>query len=74
MTPSDLSAEESLTLLNILIPRAESRHLEYKRVSGKMVGKALETLCAFANTDGGMLVLGVVDLKDYQGQARLFGI
>ena len=38
-----------------------------------MVGKALETICGFANADGGMLVLGVADLKEHQGRARLFG-
>jgi len=59
--------------LKSLLAQAESRHLEFKRVSGKMVGKALETVCAFANADGGTLVLGVADLKEYQGTARLFG-
>ncbi|NCU67952.1 ATP-binding protein, partial [Acidovorax sp. 210-6] len=53
---------------------SESRHLEFKRVSGKMVGKALETVCALANTDGGTLVLGVADLKEFKGDARLFGV
>lgn len=52
----------------------ETRHLEFKRVSGKMVGKALETVCAFANADGGLLVLGLADLKDFKGPARLFGV
>ncbi len=52
----------------------ETRQLEFKRVSGKMVGKALETVCAFANADGGQLVLGLADLKDHKGQARLFGV
>ena len=52
----------------------ESRVLENKRVSGKMVGKALETVCAFANTDGGWLVLGVEDSKKAKGTDRLYGI
>jgi predicted HTH transcriptional regulator len=47
--------------LKSLLTQAESRHLEFKRVSGKMVGKALETICAFANTEGGTLVLGIGD-------------
>lgn len=57
-----------------LIGSGESRQREFKRVSGKMVGKALETVCAMANTDGGMLVLGVADLKEFKGSARLFGV
>ena len=46
-------------LLDWVLPNRESDSLETKRVSGKMVGKALETVCAFANTNGGWLVLGV---------------
>ena len=56
------------------LPADETRLLEFKRVSGKMVGKALETIGAFANTDGGLLVLGLAELKDYKGLARLFGL
>jgi ATP-dependent DNA helicase RecG len=41
--------------------RPESDRFETKRVSGKMVGKALETICALANAQGGVLVLGVED-------------
>lgn len=52
----------------------ETRQLEFKRVSGKMVGKALETLCGFANTDGGLLVLGLADLKEHKGRSRIFGV
>jgi len=62
------------SLVGTLLPRGESRRLEFKRVSGKMVGKALETVCAFANTQGGTLVLGMADLKEHQGPARLFGV
>lgn len=56
------------------LPADEARHLEFKRVSGKMVGKALETVCAFANADGGLLVLGLADLKEHKGTARVFGV
>jgi ATP-dependent DNA helicase RecG len=41
-----------------ILAQAESRTLEFKRVSGRMVSKALETICAMANTEGGVLVLG----------------
>lgn len=70
----DETPELSATLIKLLVGMAESRHREFKRVSGKMVGKALEAVCSFANTEGGMLVLGVADLKDHQGASRLFGV
>jgi len=74
MQIQDLPTNSAATLLQELISGRETRQLEFKRVSGKMVGKALETVCALANADGGTLVLGVADLKDFRGQARLFGI
>lgn len=69
----DESDITSSALVAMLINVGETRTREYKRVSGKMVGKALETVCGFANADGGVLVLGVADLKEHQGKARLFG-
>jgi hypothetical protein len=38
----ELSPQESAALLAQILARTESRHLEFKRVSGKMVNKALE--------------------------------
>jgi len=70
----DLSAAQAATLVAKLLASPESRSLDFKRVSGKMVQKALETICAFANTQGGTLVLGIADLKEFQGTARLFGV
>lgn len=70
----EVSTKESPALLQLLISRTETRHLEFKRVSGKMVHKALETLCAFANTDGGVLVLGLADVREFQGTSRIFGV
>lgn len=67
----DLSPTDSLTLLTQILGLPESRHLEFKRVSGKMVNKALETICAFANSEGGHLVLGIADPKEFQGEERL---
>ena len=52
----------------------ETVRFESKRVSGKMVHKAIETIVAFANTEGGHLVLGMEDFKKAQGDDRLFGI
>ena len=39
-----------------------------------MVGKALEAICAFANTGGGTLALGVEDAAKAHGADRLLGI
>lgn len=60
--------------LNWVLPQPESSRLETKRVSGKMVGKALETVCAFANTEGGWLVLGLEDAAKATGTARCIGV
>jgi len=70
----DEPIKTAAALAKMLIGLGETRHREFKRVSGKMVGKALETVCALANTDGGVLVLGVADLKEFKGPARLFGM
>lgn len=45
MNLSMTSAIDSATLIQQLIGLGETRQLEFKRVSGKMVGKALETVC-----------------------------
>lgn len=74
MVIRDESPDTAAKLIETLIHRGESTRLEFKRVSGKMVGKALETVCAFANAEGGMLVLGIADVGDFQGSARLFGL
>ena len=70
----EVSEREAAALVRVLVARNENRFLEFKRVSGKMVHKAIETICAFANADGGNLVLGLADIKEFQGQARLFGV
>ena len=51
----DLTEEQAEPRIKVLLTSSESRTLDFKRASGKMVGKALETLCAFANTEGGIL-------------------
>ena len=48
------------------IEAGEDRHTEFKRGLGDLsaVGKAM---CAFANTDGGLIVLGVEDSRRIVG-------
>lgn len=43
------------TLIASLLVQPETARFEAKRLSGKMVGKTLETIRAFANTAGGTL-------------------
>lgn len=61
-------------LLDAVLSGQETLQLETKRVSGKMVGKALQTICAFANSHGGWLMLGVEDFDKATGRDRLHGI
>jgi len=70
----DEPPEKAASLVSILIGVGETRRLEYKRVSGKMVGKALETVCGLANAEGGTLVLGGAAVKENKGPARIFGV
>ena len=64
-------------LLGDLLRRPEGKLLEFKRISGKQA-RMYETICAFANTEGGMLLIGIGDAKAmHSGDApaqRLFGI
>ncbi|HEY8709866.1 MAG TPA: hypothetical protein VIM34_17945 [Burkholderiaceae bacterium] len=57
----DESAVQAAPLVQLLIGLVESRRLEFKRVSGKMVGKALETVCGLANAEGGVLPATLLD-------------
>lgn len=55
-----------MNALTDLLARPESRTLDFKRQEVKLP-KALKTLVAFANTAGGILVLGVADDKTVLG-------
>ena len=70
----DFTPAQAAPRIASLLAAHESRTLDFKRVSGKMVGKALEAICAFANTEGGILALGVADEKQEKGAARLYGV
>lgn len=56
----------------------ESRAIEFKRLGGRneTVGKTLESIVAMANTDGGIIILGVGDPQksNAKGLDRIFGI
>ena len=73
----NLSPAQSLDRINALLAASESRKLEFKRISGRHE-KILATICAFANTDGGLIVIGIGDVKHLKpggGQnSRLWGI
>lgn len=69
-----LKGPQTEILADQICARRESKQFETKRVSGKMVGKALEAVCAFANTEGGILALGVEDFDKAQGRQRLYGL
>lgn len=73
MSTIDLSTAEAAPFIAELLTVSESRTFDFKRVSGKMVHKALETVCAFANTEGGVLVLGIEDPGKAKGADRLYG-
>ncbi len=66
--------EHNDSIIENLISWDETTFFESKRVSGKMVSKALETIVAFANTEGGFLVLGMEDYSKAKGSDRLVGI
>jgi ATP-dependent DNA helicase RecG len=59
-------------LIEEILLRDEDLHLDFKR-AGKN-DSAIETICAFANTEGGWVVLGVEDPEKAEGHDRLYGI
>ncbi|MEO7623931.1 MAG: ATP-binding protein [Gallionella sp.] len=71
----DFTPAQAAPRIAAILAAHESRTLEFKRMSdNKVVRKLLETICAFANTEGGILALGVADEKQASGAARLYGI
>lgn len=74
---TDLSAAQAAPRITALLSTPESRTLDFKRV-GKHNAKVIETVCAFANGEGGLVVLGVGDAKDLKPgdkpEVRLFGV
>lgn len=74
----DLPVSQAATRLAALLQAAESKTLEFKRLGAGKVAKMLETICAFANTEGGWLVVGMADSKELKPgdkpQQRLWGL
>lgn len=73
----DLSPAQAVSRIEALLEAPESRTLDFKRISSKH-GRMIETVCAFANSEGGLMAIGVGDAKDLKPgtkpQLRLFGI
>jgi ATP-dependent DNA helicase RecG len=73
----DLTPAQAAPRIATLLATPESRTLDFKRISAKH-GRMIETVCAFANSEGGLLIIGVGDAKDLKPgakpQSRLFGI
>lgn len=73
----DLSPVQAAERITALLAAHENRTLDFKRISAKH-GRMVETLCAFANSDGGLLVIGMGDAKDLKPstrpESRLFGV
>lgn len=57
-----------------LLEIEESSHFEVKRIVGEKLTRALETIVAFANTDGGVLALGIDDIAKSTGRDRVYGV
>lgn len=74
----DLPAPQAAARIALLLQSPESNTLEFKRLGAGKVAKLLETVCAFANTEGGLVVVGVGDMKDLKPgekpQQRLWGL
>jgi ATP-dependent DNA helicase RecG len=77
VTMIDLSPSQAADRITALLSANESRTLDFKRISSKHKS-IVETICAFANSDGGLLVIGVGDIKDLKlgakPESRLFGV
>lgn len=73
----DLSPAQSADRITALLAAQESRTLDFKRIGDKHK-KIIETVCAFANAEGGLLALGVADVRELKAgdklQSRLWGV
>ena len=74
---NDLGLANAAARISALLEARESRTLEFKRISAKHA-RVLETVCAFANDEGGLLAIGIDDIKHVksgaQAESRLYGV
>ena len=74
---TELSLAQAADRIAKLLATPEGRTLDFKRISGKQ-HRMYETVCAFANSEGGLLVIGIGDAKALKPgdkpQSRLLGI
>ena len=61
------------TLVDDLLRQEESRTFEVKRI-GRKFSRTLESIVAFANTEGGLLIIGLEDPEKAVGRERVFGL
>lgn len=52
------------------IPQNESEYLEYKESGNKLPADVWKSVSAFANTEGGSIILGIKELKNHRGSER----
>lgn len=56
--------EDIKKFLNEALDIGENEHIEFKEAKNDFPRDALETISAFANTDGGYLILGYKEIKE----------
>ncbi len=74
--PQDIQLEkppQDDALVDRLLALEEDYRLDCKRLAGKLTS-AIETIVAFANSDGGFLLLGLEDTRKAKGRARVYGV
>lgn len=61
-------------LIDEVLAIGESYAFECKRLAGDKLNRVLETVVAFANSEGGMIALGLEDPDKAKGRDRIYGI